>query len=220
MSESVKAADFNSPRHPANYPSSIDCYYDFFGQPGEQVKIVFNAFRLKSSDSVTIGYNDVCTEDWIEVYEVFPSGREYKLGRYCASSAPGPIVSDLGVHNMRVILKTDEIGVASGFLASYTFLPETDVLGSKFYIRIRFQNIFLTLASTPFLGCGQNFTNSKNGVLSSPGYPKPYPANRQICNWYITVRPKHKVLLFFEFFLIEGDPACKFHLDIFRYSLD
>lgn len=133
LSESVKTADFNSPRHPANYPSSIDCYYDFFGQPGEQVKIVFNAFRLKSSDSVTIGYNDVCTEDWIEVYEIFPSGREYKLGRYCASSAPGPIVSDFGVHNMRVILKTDEIGVASGFLASYTFLPETDVLGSKFF---------------------------------------------------------------------------------------
>ena len=47
----------------------------------------------------------------------------------------------------------------------------------------------------------------ENGVITSFGYPAAYPPYRQICNWFITVRPKHKVLLFFEFFLIEGDPA-------------
>jgi len=59
--------------------------------------------------------------------------------------------------------------------------------------------------------CGQNITNQENGVITSPGYPFKYPPYRQICNWFITVRPKHKVLLFFEFFLIEGDPASKCH---------
>lgn len=57
------------------------------------------------------------------------------------------------------------------------------------------------------LDCGQNISNLDSGVITSPGYPSAYPPYRQICNWFITVRPKHKVLLFFEYFLIEGDPA-------------
>jgi hypothetical protein len=186
LSESLKAADFNSPRHPANYPSMTDCTYEFFAQPEEQVKIVFNYFKLKTSTDL-MGYNDVCTEDWIEVYQVFPSGREYKFGRYCSATAPGPIVSDIGVNVMKVILSTDESGVASGFSAGYQFLTAMTALGD----------------------CGQNFTHQENGVITSPGYPSPYPPVRQICNWFVTVRPKYKVLLFFEFFLIEGDPASR-----------
>lgn len=186
LSESTKHADFNSPRHPANYPSFTDCTYEFFGQPGEQVKIVFNYFKLKTSEDV-VGYNDVCTEDWLEIYQIYPSGREYKYGRYCSLSAPGPIVSDVGVNLMKVILSTDSSGVASGFAAGYQFLPAMTSLGD----------------------CGQNFTYQENGVITSPGYPSPYPPVRQICNWFITVRPKYKVLLFFEFFLIEGDPAAR-----------
>lgn len=133
LSESSKTGDFNSPRHPANYPSSTDCTYDFYGQPGEQVKLVFNYFRLKVKDEVAVpvGYNDACTEDWIEVYEIFPSGREYKFGRYCGKSAPGPIVSDVGAHTMRVILSTDDAGVTPGFLANYHFLPAMTSLGGE-----------------------------------------------------------------------------------------
>ena len=187
LSESTKAADFNSPRHPANYPSMIDCTYEFFAQPGEQVKLVFNYFKLKTSQQEIPGYNEVCNEDWIEIYQVFPSGREYKFGRYCSETAPGAIVSDLGVNLMKVILSTDESGVASGFSAGYQFLPAMTVLGD----------------------CGQNFTNQENGVITSPGYPSPYPPVRQICNWFVTVRPKYKVLLFFQFFLIEGDPKAR-----------
>lgn len=129
-SESLKNSDFNSPRHPANYPSSTFCEYEFLGQPGEQVNVVFNYFRLKA-DLASIGYNDVCSEDWIEVYQIYPSGREYKFGRFCASTAPGPIVTDVGVSSMKVLLNTDEVGAASGFSASYHFLPTMTSLGGE-----------------------------------------------------------------------------------------
>jgi len=141
LSQSLKASDFNSPRHPANYPSFLDCTYEFFGQPGEQVKIVFNAFKLKTS-SMEIGYNDVCTEDWIEVYEIFPSGREYKFGRFCAATAPGPIVSDVGVNLMKVILSTDASGVASGFSGSYQFLPAMTSLGGELVVQTDLSRFF------------------------------------------------------------------------------
>ena len=78
-----------------------------------------------------IGYNEHCTEDWLEVYQVYPSGREYKFGRFCASTAPGPIISDVGVHSMKILLNTDDVGAASGFSASYHFLPALTTLGGK-----------------------------------------------------------------------------------------
>ena len=37
---------FNSPRHPSNYPHNIVCVYDFNGQPGDNIRIVFEAFKV------------------------------------------------------------------------------------------------------------------------------------------------------------------------------
>ncbi|CAG2120802.1 unnamed protein product, partial [Medioppia subpectinata] len=71
MSESTKSGDINSPRYPSNYPSSTYCVYDFFGEPGQQVKLVFNHFKINPDPALAIpGYNDVCQEDWLEIYEV------------------------------------------------------------------------------------------------------------------------------------------------------
>lgn len=40
--------EFNSPRFPTNYPSTTNCTYIFFQQPNEQVRIVFDNFKMKS----------------------------------------------------------------------------------------------------------------------------------------------------------------------------
>ncbi|XP_076352181.1 cubilin-like isoform X2 [Tachypleus tridentatus] len=183
-SESKKTGDFNSPRYPSNYPSSTYCQYVFKGLPGEQVQFVFNYFKTKSSLISSHGYNEMCTEDWIEIYEVYPSGRENKFGRYCSRTAPGPVVSDVGVHDMKVMLNTDNSDVASGFSATYLFFP----------------------SKPKFSDCGGNMTGTSNGIITSPGFPSAYEPHRQICNWHITVQPFHKVLLSFNYFLIEGDP--------------
>ncbi|XP_022253784.1 cubilin-like isoform X3 [Limulus polyphemus] len=182
-SESRKTGEFNSPRYPANYPSNTYCQYIFKGLPGEQVQFVFNYFKTKRLLSTSSGYNEMCTEDWIEIFEVYPSGRENKFGKYCSKTAPGPIVSDVGIHDMKVVFRTDKVEVASGFSATYLFI-----------------------SSAQNLDCGGNITGSANGIITSPSFPSKYEAHRQLCNWYITVRPFHKVLFLFDFFLIEGEP--------------
>ena len=128
VSESTKSGDINSPRHPSNYPSTTHCVYEFFGESGQQVKVIFNHFKIHP-EKLQPGYNDECKEDWLEVYEVLSSGREIKYGRYCGATAPGPIITDFGVNRMKIILNTDDTGVSSGFSASYSFIDSTDNLG-------------------------------------------------------------------------------------------
>ncbi len=49
-SESRKEGRFNSPRHPSNYPSETNCSYEFYSQPGEQVQIVFDSFKVRTDN--------------------------------------------------------------------------------------------------------------------------------------------------------------------------
>lgn len=183
LSESDQTGDFNSPRYPSNYPSHTECEYVFLGKPEEQVKFVFNYFRTKTQNEIS-GYNEKCEEDWLEIYEILPSGREQKLGRYCGRTTPGPVVSDPGIYSMKVLLSTDNEGVASGFSATYTFFNGTNKPED----------------------CGQVISGQEDGIITSPGFPARYEAVRQVCKWHITVRPNHRILLFFDSFVIEGDP--------------
>ncbi|GFV84217.1 cubilin [Trichonephila clavipes] len=150
---------------------------------GPPCKVRFVAPKLDlTKDCKTI--SEVCEEDWLEIYEIYPNGRESIVGRYCSKSTPGPIVSDKGVHTMKVVLRTDAEGVASGFLATYIFIDP----------------------SKKFEECGFNISGQTSGVLTSPGFPAKYKDRRQVCHWYIHVKQNAKILLLFTFFRLEGDP--------------
>ena len=56
LSTSAQKGAFNSPRYPANYPSNTTCEYHFIGEPGTQVKIVFNFFKTKTRELASTGY--------------------------------------------------------------------------------------------------------------------------------------------------------------------
>ncbi|KAF0294851.1 Dorsal-ventral patterning protein tolloid [Amphibalanus amphitrite] len=45
-----KRGDFNSPRHPANYPSATACEYTFETQRNEQVRLVFDNFKVRAEN--------------------------------------------------------------------------------------------------------------------------------------------------------------------------
>lgn len=60
--------------------------------------------------------------------------------------------------------------------------------------------------------CGSNVSSSDYGVIISPNFPLNYEGPTRgmaskTCNWYVNVRPNHKILLNFEFFAVEGDPS-------------
>ena len=105
MSGSKKRGDFNSPRHPARYPSNLTCTYNFIlAASSENVRLYFDQFKVRANDT-TVFYGSYCQEDWVEIYNVFYGGREVLLGRYCGDSFPGPVESDPGSIGLKVTKK-------------------------------------------------------------------------------------------------------------------
>jgi CUB domain len=137
-----------------------------------------------------------CFEDWLEMFILFRDGTDRFLGRYCGFTAPGPVESPRGAVGVRILLHTDLDKVASGFKARYIFEVAKSVFGD----------------------CGGNFSGQDSGIIVSPNYPSNYEGPgkglaSRACNWYITARTGYKILLHFDFFAVEGDPAGEFERD-------
>jgi len=189
---------FNSPRHPQNYPNDLNCTYLFLATPTQQVQIVFDHFKVRADNINTnssLGnwkaYGRAqCNEDWIEIFEIRMDQSKELLGRYCDKSSPGPVVSPKGTVGLEMHLHTNSEGVFSGFKGRYQFMQ----------------------AKNEFGDCGGNISNSENGVIKSPNYPEKYSSNDPSygslqCHWFIHVPPGHKILLYFDDFEVEGNPA-------------
>lgn len=130
-----------------------------------------------------------CVEDWLEIYQIYQDRSEELVGRYCANSAPGPVVSLRKIAvGLKVYLHTDEKDVYSGFMGRYMFFEEKSEFGE----------------------CGGNISGQLNGVIHSPNYPEKYAESSEgsnlQCNWFIHVSPGHKIVLYFETLEIEGKP--------------
>lgn len=54
---------------------------------------------------------------------------ENLIGRYCGTTAPGPVESTLGARGIKAILHTDSDLVYSGFKARYIFENAKSVFG-------------------------------------------------------------------------------------------
>ena len=52
-SEAKNVGEFNSPRHPANYPSNTNCTYYFYNKPNEKAVLIFENFKIRSDSSNT-----------------------------------------------------------------------------------------------------------------------------------------------------------------------
>ena len=71
-----------------------------------------------------------CVEDWLEIYQIYQDRSEELVGRYCANSAPGPVVSLRKIAvGLKVYLHTDEKDVYSGFMGRYMFFEEKSEFG-------------------------------------------------------------------------------------------
>jgi hypothetical protein len=131
-----------------------------------------------------------CQEDWLEIYQIYQDRSEELVGRYCANSAPGPVVSLRKIAvGLKVYLHTDEKDVYSGFMGRYMFFEEKSEFGE----------------------CGGNISGQNNGVIHSPNYPEKYATSSEgsslQCHWFIHVSPGHKIMLHLEIFEVEGKPS-------------
>ncbi|XP_033225459.1 tolloid-like protein 1 isoform X2 [Belonocnema kinseyi] len=190
-SSSRKKGEFNSPRYPSNYPSDTNCTYNFLATPNEQVMLIFDHFKVRTKNvNVTVGHYglDLCQDDWLEIYNMYRDSTEKLIGRYCGMTAPGPVESNLGALGLKVILHSDSELVYSGFKARYTFENAKSIFGD----------------------CGTNISSLDFGVITSPNFPNNYDGPTKslaskTCNWFISVKPNHQILLNFELFSVEGE---------------
>ena len=76
-----------------------------------------------------------------------------------------------------------------------------------------FRKIIIFTISYLNTECGGNVTGLSNGVIHSPKFPEKYAqtndnnAKNIQCHWFINVTPGHRILLYFETFEVEGNPA-------------
>jgi len=90
---------------------------------------------------VTFWYNVVrnrvlvCTDDWLEIYNVYKDGTEKIVGRYCGTTAPGPLESNRGAIGLKILLHTNSEGVSSGFKARYVFDVAKPIFGGEYVTR-------------------------------------------------------------------------------------
>lgn len=166
---------------------------------------------------------DICREDWLEMYNMYHDGTETLIGRYCSTTAPGPIDSNRGAVGLKVVLRSDDEGVFSGFKAHYSFEPVKPIYGRRSEsgsaastpvasASALFRGAAVTYGTTLCLSgsCGGNISKAF-GVIQSPNYPLNYDGPKEngskVCNWYLSVRPRHRILLNFEAFAVEGEPS-------------
>lgn len=74
----------------------------------------------------------VCTDDWLEIYNVYKDGTEKIVGRYCNKTAPGPLESNRGAIGLKVLLHTNSKDVSSGFKARYVFDVAKPIFGGEY----------------------------------------------------------------------------------------
>uniref|UniRef100_A0A493SV27 Bone morphogenetic protein 1 n=1 Tax=Anas platyrhynchos platyrhynchos TaxID=8840 RepID=A0A493SV27_ANAPP len=74
----------------------------------------------------------------------------------------------------------------------------------------------VTRASRPAAACG-GFLTKLNGSITSPGWPKEYPPNKN-CIWQLVAPTQYRISLQFDFFETEGnDQECTYdHLEVYN----
>ncbi|VDK82458.1 unnamed protein product [Onchocerca ochengi] len=182
---------FNSPRYPVNYPLDTNCTYIIKAKPDEQIQVYFEQFALYFDEHSSV---ETSCADFLEISDVFVKNGVETLqlqARYCANTFPGPTVTAFGSHELRVFFLSNHEGTGNGFKAIYQ-------------IRKAFAEEIPTKAVARH--CGQRITRTDDltsGWFVSPGYPIKYNKDL-ICDWEITVRPNHQILLHLVKMEIEG----------------
>ncbi|XP_063243497.1 suppressor of lurcher protein 1-like [Bacillus rossius redtenbacheri] len=209
---SLTAGHFFSPRYPSSYPTNIKCAYRFRGRLKERIRVVFEEVTLQKGDASCLHQADV-----IKVFD----GRDQlsPVIEAVCNEAAGVEVLSTGAE-LRVEFSAGSQWPGQGFKASYQFQPAD---GSTSADPDRFGNHIEGISShQTYLGPAVSATtsncdlvvssdSSKNGSLSSPGFPQPYPPS-SYCQYDFQGRGKERVQVVFSHFNLyassEKNPLC------------
>lgn len=193
-----------SPNYPQPYSAYKDCQWRITVPPRYQVALEFYSFDLE--------VHSQCRHDFIEVRDGIDA-KARLIGRYCGNSLP-PILASTS-NRMFIRFVSDGSGVGRGFSAA--LFKEIDEC--KLFNHGCEQNCINTLdgytcacrfgfklghnRKSCEVTCGGIIENTANGIIESPAFPHPYPANEE-CIWEIHTHEPNRIALSFVHFELEG----------------
>ncbi|XP_069741942.1 tolloid-like protein 2 [Narcine bancroftii] len=204
------SGQIQSPNYPDEYQPSKECTWTVTVAQRFQVGLVFQHFEVER--------HDTCAYDYLEIRDG-DSPAAPLIGRFCGYNKPNDIRSSS--NKLWVRFMSDASINKAGFAAH--FFKEEDeceqrerggceqrcinTLGSYRCACVPGYELAVDLRSCE-AACG-GFLTALNGTVTSPGWPKEYPANRK-CVWQLVAPARYRISLQFEVLELEGNDVCKY----------
>ncbi|XP_041914774.1 bone morphogenetic protein 1-like [Alosa sapidissima] len=208
---SRNSGQIQSPNYPDDYRPHKVCVWKVTVAEGFHVGLSFQSFEIERHDS--------CAYDYLEVRDGHSEASPL-LGRFCGYQKP----DDIKTSSNQLWLKFVSDGSVNKAGFSASFFKETDEcarperggceqrclnsLGSYHCACDPGFELAQDKRSCEAAACGGLITKL-NGSLSSPGWPREYPPNKN-CVWQLEAPPQHRITLLFEAFETEGSDVCKY----------
>uniref|UniRef100_A0AAR2LKU6 Metalloendopeptidase n=1 Tax=Pygocentrus nattereri TaxID=42514 RepID=A0AAR2LKU6_PYGNA len=208
-----------SPNYPDDYRPNKVCVWKITVAQGYHVGLMFQSFEIERHDS--------CAYDYLEVRDG-NSESSPLLGRFCGYDKPDDIKTSSNQLWMKFV--SDGSVNKAGFAAN--FFKEMDECSRPDNGRCE-QRCVNTLGSYKCAcdpgyelaadkrsceaACG-GFITKLNGSITSPGWPREYPPNKN-CIWQLVAPTQYRITLLFDVFETEGNDVCKYDFVEIRSGL-
>uniref|UniRef100_A0A4W5NC55 Metalloendopeptidase n=1 Tax=Hucho hucho TaxID=62062 RepID=A0A4W5NC55_9TELE len=200
-----------SPNYPDDYRPNKVCVWKITVAQDFHVGLSFQSFEIERHDS--------CAYDYLEVRDG-NSESSPLLGRFCGHDKPEDIKTSSNQLWMKFV--SDGSVNKAGFAA--TFFKEMDecckpdnghceqrcvnTLGSYRCACDPGFELASDRRSCEAAACG-GFITKLNGSITTPGWPKEYPPNKN-CVWQLVAPTHYHITLLFDVFETEGNDVCKY----------
>ncbi|XP_047426669.1 bone morphogenetic protein 1-like isoform X2 [Mugil cephalus] len=204
------SGQIQSPNYPDDYHSNKLCVWKITVAEGFTVGLSFQSFEIERHDS--------CAYDYVEVRDGLSESSPL-LGLFCGHDKPDSINSSS--NQLWLKFASDGSVNKAGFAAS--FFKEVDECSHPDNGHCE-QRCLNTLGSyrcacdpgyelaadkrSCETACG-GFITKLNGSLTTPGWPKEYPPNKN-CVWQLVAPIQYRITLVFDVFETEGNDVCKY----------
>ncbi|KAF3849151.1 hypothetical protein F7725_015648 [Dissostichus mawsoni] len=205
------SGQIQSPNYPDDYQSNKMCVWKITVAEGFNVGLSFQSFEIEKHDS--------CAYDFVEVRDG-GSDSSPLLGRFCGYEKP----DDMKSSSNQLWLKfgsdgsVNKAGFAGNFFKEMDECSRPDhghceqrclnTLGSYRCACDPGYELAVDRRSCETAACG-GFITKLNGSLTTPGWPKEYPPNKN-CVWQLVAPIQYRITLVFDVFEAEGNDVCKY----------